>query len=828
MRRKAIVGVAVLVVAAIVWMLWSKTRGGAPAESAQAGAESASAADGVAAPHPRSVLVKPDPIGTLRLEGQVIDAKDSSPIGGATVTLSSEPPRTATTEADGSFAFDGLLARRYRVSAWKDAMYADEVDARVTATSEPVVLRMKLGNTIDVAVTAGKGGPPIAGAHVVFDHERSIDTDARGIAEVRGVGTFFHVFEVTADGWAPAGTSLMLNAAGGKRTILIALSHGAALVGTVVDPSGHPVTDADVSIRNDTYSGQVATDAAGAWRFPVLAAGHYELEAESETLAPSNKTSIDVDGAHDRTGVVLHMSRGIDIAGNVVDDKGTAVGNARVFVQSIPDWSSWTNADAQGHFAFRGEPPRSFQVFATSDSRASPAVSIDGTTGTADLRLVIVDATIEGTVVDDKGVPVAEAEVSARPGFGSMLSPPGRDDISDSRGRFTLGPMPDGSYDVSAEWPGVGRENMYMHQGGVSAKPGEHDVKVVLPAAGKITGVVTEGGKPLAHYALALDNSGFFFNTSTIIDTSDGRFTRGAVAPDTWRVGIVGDDTEVHIIDTVRVEAGKTTDLGTIDLPPARHVHGRVIDGNGSPVAGADVLVGMMVNPVALKLDDDPTALALRRSRHTTTGQDGRFDVALPGSARGRPQRALAVTSSGGRSPEVAIPDGDADVVLQLAPSGAIAGTVRGGAGMVNVMARSDDGMGMAATDEHGSYRIGGLAPGHYTVTAMRMGASIQQASPVEVDVAAGATATADLAFPTGGVTLVVLGAHADGDRCFVVLARGDGASARPAGAAPCTARVELPNLEPDTYKLCVNAACRDVTITATPLEQTIDLSSAK
>src|SRR5262245_16143219 len=53
---------------------------------------------------PAIVLIDDDPRGTLRLEGQVIDA-DDHPVGGATVVINSNPPRTTTSEADGGFAF---------------------------------------------------------------------------------------------------------------------------------------------------------------------------------------------------------------------------------------------------------------------------------------------------------------------------------------------------------------------------------------------------------------------------------------------------------------------------------------------------------------------------------------------------------------------------------------------------------------------------------------------------------------------------------------------------------------------------------------------------
>src|SRR4051812_8545264 len=63
-----------------------------------------------------AVLVDDDPRGELRLEGQVVDS-DEHPVAGATVVLSANPPRTATTEADGAFAFDALVGRPYTLVA---------------------------------------------------------------------------------------------------------------------------------------------------------------------------------------------------------------------------------------------------------------------------------------------------------------------------------------------------------------------------------------------------------------------------------------------------------------------------------------------------------------------------------------------------------------------------------------------------------------------------------------------------------------------------------------------------------------------------------------
>ena len=65
---------------------------------------------------PISVMIDDDPKGTLRLEGQVL-ADGDKPAAGVTVVLGSNPPRTAISEEDGSFAFDDLVGRPYTLVA---------------------------------------------------------------------------------------------------------------------------------------------------------------------------------------------------------------------------------------------------------------------------------------------------------------------------------------------------------------------------------------------------------------------------------------------------------------------------------------------------------------------------------------------------------------------------------------------------------------------------------------------------------------------------------------------------------------------------------------
>src|SRR5262245_60312929 len=82
-----------------------------------------------------------DPPGALRLEGQVVDA-DEHPVAGAVVAIDTVPPRDTRSEDDGSFSFDGLVGRTYRIEARGDGGIAGPVRAHLDAAAEPVVLRL--------------------------------------------------------------------------------------------------------------------------------------------------------------------------------------------------------------------------------------------------------------------------------------------------------------------------------------------------------------------------------------------------------------------------------------------------------------------------------------------------------------------------------------------------------------------------------------------------------------------------------------------------------------------------------------------------------------
>lgn len=307
----------------------------------------------------------------LRLEGEVID-EDDQPVGGATIQLV-DPRRSTTSELDGSFAFDGLPAATYALYAICDDACSDDAAAALSATSDPVALRIRRAGSVAVLVVEADGGAPIAGA-TIGDGRRVATTDAAGRVRLRCLPRQNARFEVSAPDHGPV--SVVVAAVDREVARTIVLARGAPVSGIVVDPDGKPVADAEVEIDGRSWRGQVRSDAAGTWRVAGLARGWYAITASSETFGEAEPVSLDVDGIHPRAGITVPVAIGGQIVGSVVDPTGAPIAGARVLADSAAYEQLTATSDATGRFSLLGLPRATFQVWAASGSRSSPRTTV--------------------------------------------------------------------------------------------------------------------------------------------------------------------------------------------------------------------------------------------------------------------------------------------------------------------------------------------------------------------------------------------------------------------------------------------------------------------
>ena len=375
------------------------------------------------------VLIDDDPTGTLRLEGQVVDS-DEHPVAGAVVTLSSNPPRTATTEADGRFAFDALVGRPYTLIARAARGIAGPVTARLTAKSDPVVLHLRAAAKVTITVE-GTDHKPIDGATVELrgaDHQQEL-TKA-------GIATFAAVpggYQIAAWTETLAHTTTWIQVGAGEITATLVLGAGAPVSGRVVDDRGAPVAGARVTYHGASdwnqqadarYDG-VLTSTDGAFRFAALPAGSFRFAAAKTELAPGVSGLITLDGKTERNGVTIAVAAGAAVRGRVVDTSKQPVVGARVRVGisskrgMIFESPRQVYSDAKGAFEIKGLAHRELAAVAMHETGASQTQQLDTTHGdVGDITLVIdVTGTIAGIVVDSTGQPIEGAQVSAGPDF---------------------------------------------------------------------------------------------------------------------------------------------------------------------------------------------------------------------------------------------------------------------------------------------------------------------------------------------------------------------------------------------------------------------------
>lgn len=150
------------------------------------------------------------------------------------------------------------------------------------------------------------------------------------------------------------------------------------------------------------------TDAEGTVRFDAVPFGSYVLEIDRGARHPLEVT----EDAH----VELRLDPGVSVSGIVVDDRGTPVPSASLWVSDRPRhvWSGSVvgETDADGHFSLRGLHPMSL-VSAFAPGRAPAPLQTIGTESGRHLRFEVSRevGSLSGRVVDPAGRPIAAAVV---------------------------------------------------------------------------------------------------------------------------------------------------------------------------------------------------------------------------------------------------------------------------------------------------------------------------------------------------------------------------------------------------------------------------------
>ncbi len=713
-----------------------------------------------------------DPTGALRLEGQVIGA-DEKPVGGAIVAIDTNPPRTVTTEADGSFVFDHLMGRDYKLEARADDGYAGPAHLRLAEDTEPVILRLGPGASVTVEVRDADSGSPIAGAAVELRSMLSwtATTGGDGLARLRGVGGsgFDMSLKVAAQGYAP-GLRRVSPSPGDDRRELMTLRRGASVSGRAITTDGKPITNARVLAVStsepfpltDPRRDGVITGKNGEWSVASVAAGSYRFVLSHPDYEPATTAPVVVDGATPRSGIEIRAAAGGEVRGTVTSTSGAPVvaADVRFVASGGVVWRTARQAftDADGNYVIRGLPRRRAQLVATHVSGASDLVDIDLTNAaraTANLTLSI-DGAIDGMVVTSSGEPVPEAQVVAEPDWSGDVTERERwvvrgDQyrIADAGGKFHIGGLPAGNYRVRAARPGTS-ESMLWTQVGQVVPTNTTGLKLTVSSQSTLAGrVLYEDGSPPPAFTVAVG-----YGTPKPFATADGRFSI-EVPGGAFNLAVSGP-TFIRKLVAIDIKDGSKKDLGTVNVKRGRSISGRVIDASGVPVAGATVAAGQLLSGDGQKLYIESESVG---AQETKTDGQGRFVMS------GFPPASITVTAGKdgvGRSQSVSIPSGpsSAEVELVLAATGSVSGTVRmDGTPLAETIVIASPANGSSSnffvtTGPDGSFALDALTPGLYAITPIVGDAGDKYFR--SADIVAGGRAQLDINITTGSGSIEI------------------------------------------------------------------------
>ncbi|HEY7957096.1 MAG TPA: carboxypeptidase-like regulatory domain-containing protein, partial [Polyangia bacterium] len=666
----------------------------------------------------------------------------------------------------------------------------------VSASTEPVILRMHPARSVQLSVVRSADGRPVPGASFELRGAMTVAgvTDETGTATVHGLPPDSYTFVAWADGFAKSFEAAVLTRQGTQPHFEIRLTEGVAVAGQVVDHQSQPAIGALVSFERASSSAfatsagpdpgrdGVRTDQQGRFEFKALTVGTYRFTAQHDVLGPGSTPPTTIDGRGGQGPIRIVLDGGASLGGRVVSRAGAPVGWAVIKVApSSPGRMANSvrqcTADERGIFKIGGLPRVPVEVTGQAD-QGSGHVLVDLGKTPHQTNLVVTlddDGAIAGVVVNADGVPVPEATVDALPDLerGTAPSSPVQidaQDIADGGGEFRLtGLAAKGTYRLHAAMPGSSHARHWWADSDMVVAVGETHVKLVVQAASGVKGRVLfeDGTAPTVFYVgVALGPRSPFFG-------GDGHFVLGDLDPGHVTLVASGPSFAQALLPNVTVDPGRTTDVGAITVTKGRVISGHVLASDGTPVAGASVYAGNRVIGDGETLTTESWGSGSASATKTATSdQNGAFVINGVGA---RDLALIADHPTAGRSPVVHVPasSDSTSIDLKLVPFGSIQGTVTrnhtplpGVTVNASPSSLANNSNFVVQTGADGSFRFDRLAADTYVVSAMLGANSLSGVSlnnGVSATVTAGATATANIDLGADPVLITIVPTLPDG-----------------------------------------------------------------
>lgn len=805
----------------------------------------------------------------LAAKGRVIDARTRAPLSGALVWVSGELWGAAVTDAAGGYMLRGASGRTLEILGGAPGyLRPDPASYFFTADIKSApTLALKPGAAIE-GIVVDETGQPVAGADaslsVKQDPGRMIIRMGAEPPAPRAVSSSHGSFrispvdpekgydlKVAAPGFAPQTKDILgLEARRTMSGVRIEMSRGQSVAGQILDKDGKPVRDADASLRVASRgprlggmmiegpggggggSFKASSDTDGKFRITGVSAGTYDLEIRHGGYAVKSVPGIEVPKKPEPVDVgSISLEPGARVNGLVSAPDGSPIEGVEIAImkasagpvmmagRAAPGTAPAAVTGADGRFALDDleggkpinlsfsragwvrktesgiEPPRTDPVLVTLE----PASKVSGRVLGPDKK-PIPGAVVNLTRTQSGGIGNQAFKMIMRDS-----------DNADDDGFFLFDNVSPGQIAlgaVASGWQEAKLDGVEVPQGKdvtgleIPLKAGSVVAGRVLgpdgrPAIGARVGLVKDDPEPLR-----LDG---------VFSDGDGNYRVEGLVPGTFSIEATHDD----FVRTVKeIVARPGTNKLDLQFEGGQEVAGSVTDAAGTPIAG--VLLALDApgrdwgGPEAhsagdggfkfLGVGDGDYTLRATREGFAPLDQEVKVHVA------GKPVAGLK---------------------LQLGTGVAIAGTISGIAAetLPSVEVRAFDGRGhdaSATPDRKGAYKLAGILPGTWNVTASIASSGQQTRGQVVVEPGS-SEARLDLQFG-GGLTLS--GHAVQGDQPVkgaVLYARGTNVDHSGWGRTDADGAFRMEGLEPGTYTVELR-----VWETGLSYDQSVELTSSK
>lgn len=376
-----------------------------------------------------------------------------------------------------------------------------------------------------------------------------------------------------ADGYPPA---LQIVTPESPRAVLHLLAT-CSIRGTVVQRA-LPAADAAVLIARDRCVYRTTSGKDGEFGFAEILPGPYTVMARAGSGPAGAVQVIEVPIGCKNESLRLSLDEPSLISGRAIDESGRPIGSVDVAIGEGETGASFrTTSDGRFvlHGWWRGQAVLSAK--ASGYLEFTRTIDIDGTRTSQDLEMRLERShRIDGIVTDERGAPVPSAAISARDVANVR---PQYSTSSDSNGRFSIGWLPAGRYELTVT------HNHFATSLSVAAAPGP-EVRVHLGIGESIVGVVsaaTGAPSPGASIRVSAEHRA---ETHWAEADAKGEFSVTGLTPGPYLLTASGRDGEGTLNVVVPLPAGRRA---SVVLSPVASLFGVARDVAGSAVPYARV-----------------------------------------------------------------------------------------------------------------------------------------------------------------------------------------------------------------------------------------------